>query len=119
MVAKTHARYIRISPRKARDVISVVKGKSVLESLDILHSLNKKGAKILEKVLRSAVANAKQKGYPEEKLFISQATANEGPTFKRYRAATFGRATTIRKRTAHISLELDTTEKILEDIKTK
>ena len=119
MVSKTQAKYIRISPRKARDVIEVVKGKSVLQALAILRALNKKGARILEKVVRSAIANAKSKGYQDNALFISKAIANEGPSFKRYRSATFGRATMIKKRTSHIVVELDASEKILEGIKAK
>ncbi len=82
-----------------------------------LELINKKGAYYLRKVLKSAMANAKNKGYEEGKLFISKAIANCGPVLKRYRAASFGRASMIRKRTSHILIELDTPEKLIEKVK--
>jgi large subunit ribosomal protein L22 len=117
MVAKAIGKYIRISPRKVRQIILLINGKSVGEAQAILKSLNKKGARILEKVLASAISNAKFKGYQESKLFISRVIANQGPMFKRYKAASFGRATMIRRRTSHIQVELDTLEKIVEEAK--
>lgn len=119
MVAKALAKYIRISPKKVRDIITLVKGEPVLEAQAVLKSLNKKGARILEKVLVSAISNAKSKGYQESKLFILRLVVNQGPAFKRYRAASFGRATMIRKRTSHILVELDTQEKVIEKVKIK
>jgi len=82
-----------------------------------LKSLNKRGARILEKLLKSAISNAKNKGFLESKLFISKLIVNEGPSLKRYRAASFGRAVMIRKRTSHILVELDTPERIVEEVK--
>ena len=79
--------------------------------------INKRGAYYLKKVLKSAVANAKNKGFEENSLFISKVIANPGPTLKRYRAASFGRASGIRKRTSHILVELDAPQKTVEGIK--
>lgn len=114
MVARAEAKYIRISPTKVRPVIALVKDSGVSEALAKLMVINKKGAYCLNKVLRSALANAKSKGYHEDKLFISKAVANSGPVLKRYRAASFGRATAIRKRTSHILIELGSSEKLIK-----
>ena len=115
MVAKAEAKYIRISPTKVRPVIELVKGAKVLDALSRLELINKRGAYYLKKVAKSALANAKNKGYEEGKLFISKIIANPGPALKRYRAASFGRATMIKKRTSHILVELDTPEKIVKN----
>jgi len=114
MVAKSEAKYMRISPTKVRMVIALIKNLKVKEAILRLDLLNKKGAYFLSKVLKSALANAKNKGYDENKLFISKVVANAGPSLKRYRAASFGRAVTIKKRTSHILVELDTSEKLIE-----
>lgn len=114
MVAKASAKYLRISPFKVRPVIELIKGKGASKSLFVLAALNKKGAYYLKKVLQSAIANAKNKGYDEDKLFVSKAIANPGPAFKRYRAESFGRASVIRKRMSHILIELDTPEKTID-----
>jgi len=119
MVARAEAKYLRISPFKARMVIALVKGLNVKRALATLESLNQKGAILLKKVLKSAIANAKNKGYEEDKLVISKVLANPGPTLKRFRAATFGRASSIIKRTSHILVELDTPEKIVTQAKIK
>ncbi|MFH1768308.1 MAG: 50S ribosomal protein L22 [Candidatus Omnitrophota bacterium] len=114
MVARAEAKYIRISPQKMRMVTDVVRGMAVNDAVSVLNSLNKKGAAYLGKVLRSALSNAKNKGFDEAKLFISRLAVNGGPSFKRYRAASFGRAATIRKRMAHIIVEIDSSEKIVK-----
>jgi large subunit ribosomal protein L22 len=119
MIARAEARYIRISPVKVRAVIQLVKGADVKGALVKLELMNKKGAYYLYKVVKSALANAKNKGYQEEKLFISKVVANQGPALKRYRAASFGRATLMRKRTSHIIVELDTPQKLIQGVKKK
>lgn len=119
MITKAESKYIRISPSKARMVMALVRGQRVDTALNILGAVNKKAAFLIDKILKSALASAKSKGYEKEKLFISKIVANPGPMLKRYRAASFGRATTIRKRTSHILVELDTSEKIIEGIKIK
>jgi large subunit ribosomal protein L22 len=119
MVARAEAKYIRISPFKVRKVIELIKGEKVNRAFSILEATNKKGAYYLKKVLKSALANAKNKGYDEDSLFISKVVANPGPMLKRWRAASFGRAVMIRKRTSHILIELDTPEKLIEGVKIK
>ncbi|MDD5069313.1 MAG: 50S ribosomal protein L22 [Candidatus Omnitrophica bacterium] len=119
MVAKAIAKFVRVSPQKARLVIDMIRGSKVSDALVTLTVVNKKAAFILKKVLVSATANAKNKGYDESKLFVSKVVADGGPTLRRWRAATFGRATTIRKRTSHIKIELDTSEKIIDAVKVK
>ncbi len=73
----------------------------------ILAHLNKPTKEKIVKVFESAVANAKLKGVAEDQLFVSRVVADQGPVWKRFRAATFGRATEILKKTTHITVELD------------
>ncbi len=116
MVARAYIKYLRISPRKITQVAELIKGKDILKAQSILQNMSKKGAKLLYKALNSAISNAKNKGFKEEKLFISRITTNAGPVLKRWRAASFGRATMIRRKTSHILIELDSSEKILEKV---
>jgi len=111
MIARAHAKYIRISPTKVRPVIELIKGCKAREAILNLELVNKRGAYYLRKVINSALANAKNKGYQEDKVFILRVVANPGPALKRYRAASFGRATLIKKRTSHILVELGSSEK--------
>ena len=117
MVSRAEAKYLRISPTKVKPVISLVKGENVKSAMVKLELVNKRGAFYLVKVLKSALSNAKNKGYDENSLFISRIVANSGPTLKRFRAASFGRATLIKKRTSHIVVELDSAQKIIEGVK--
>ena len=119
MVSKSIAKYIRISPTKVRPVMQLVKGDNANIALSKLGLINKKGAGLLIKILKSAVANAKVKGYEESTLFISKIIANPGPVLKRFRSASFGRASMIRKRTSHILIELDTSLKLIEGVKVR
>jgi len=110
MIAKAKSKYIRISPRKVTGVIKLIKGKPVSKSLNTLSGLNKKAGVILNKIIRSAVSNASSRGIDVSDLrsiYISRLVVNPGPVLKRFRAAPFGRATAIRKRTSHIEIELD------------
>ena len=105
--AKAVLRYARISPQKVRMVIGAVKGKPVENGIDALRFMPQKAAGILEKVVRSAVANADQN--PEldvDALIIRNITADQGPTLKRFRARARGRGTRILKRTSHITVTL-------------
>ncbi len=105
MEAKAIARYVRIAPRKAQVVVDLVRGKKVDEALAILKYTPKAGAPIVEKVLKSAIANAENNyGMDVDSLYISEIYANQGPTMRRYRPRAQGRATTIRKRTSHIGV---------------
>ncbi|MGE4357803.1 MAG: 50S ribosomal protein L22 [Candidatus Omnitrophota bacterium] len=107
MVSRAILRYLRLSPRKVRQVINLVRGKDTETAEAILISLNKRPAVYILKLLKSALANAEFKGLKGRRLYISKITADGGPVLKRYRAAPFGRANMIRRRTTHITLELD------------
>ncbi len=107
MEVKAVAKYERISPQKIRKLVGAVKGKPVQSGLEILRFLPQKGAGIVEKVLRSAVANADQKeGIDIDDLIIKNVIADPGPTLKRFRARARGRGTRILKRTSHITVYL-------------
>ena len=111
MISKATVKYLRVSPRKTRAVVSLIKGKYVDEALDILNSINKKSAPLLAKLLNSAIANAKRlPNVQQENLYISDIFVNGGPSLKRYKAQALGRATMIKRRTSHIVAELDMKE---------
>ena len=102
------AKYIRISPRKVKIVIDLIRGKKVDEALAILMYTPKSAAPVVEKLLRSAIANAENNlGMDHESLYVAEVFANQGPTLKRYWARSHGRADTILKRTSHITVVLD------------
>ena len=107
MIAQAKGKYIRVSPLKMRQVIDLIRGKDVQSSLNVLAHLNKRSREHVFKVLNSAVSNAKQKGLAEDQLFISKITADQGASWKRFRAAGFGRASSILRRTTHLTIELD------------
>jgi len=105
---KARAKFIRTSPRKARMVTELVKGKGVEEALNILAFTKRAPAKIVAKLLKSAVASADQmKNVDVDTLFIKQITVDQGPTMKRYRPRAMGRATMIRRRMSHITVVLE------------
>ena len=111
MEAKAVARYVRVSPRKARIVLDQIRGKNVTDALDILRFTNRAIAENIEKLLNSAVANAGQAGYTNvENLVVKACYADEGPTMKRFRARARGSAARIRKRTSHITIIVATRE---------
>ena len=102
------ARYIRISSRKVKIVIDLIRGKKVDEALAILMYTPKSAAPVVEKLLRSAIANAENNlGMDHESLYVAEVFANQGPTLKRYWARSHSRADTILKRTSHITVVLD------------
>ena len=104
---KATAKFVRIAPRKARLVADEVRGKSLPEAVSILEFTNKRAAGIIGDVIRSAAANAEHNDDADvDALFVRDVRVDEGPTIKRYRARAMGRATMIRKRTSHISVEL-------------
>ncbi len=107
MVIKAIARYIRISPRKTRKVIDLVRGLPVVKAEAILTTLNKRPTLYIKRLLHSAVDGAdKRFSISPANLYISSIKADQGPMLKRFRAASMGRATMIRHRTTHITLEL-------------
>lgn len=102
---RAQARYIRMSPSKAREVLDLIRGRTVAEATDILRLVERGAADVIAKVLASAVANAVANDDQEpERLYVSACYADEGPTLKRFRPRARGRATTIRKRTCHITV---------------
>jgi large subunit ribosomal protein L22 len=102
MEARARARFIRIAPRKVRRILDLIRGKETGEALSILRFTPGRASPILQKLLRSALANAKVK----KNLYVAQATCDQGPTLPRWRPRAFGRATRIRKRTSHITIVL-------------
>lgn len=108
MEARAVARYIRISPQKARLVAEVIKGAEVEKAINVLRFMPKKGAAILRKVIESAVANASQnQDIDVDTLYIKKICIDSGPTLKRMRPRAMGRANRILKRTSHITVVLD------------
>ena len=87
--------------------MDLIRNKDVRQAESILSNLNKRPKEVIIKILRSAVANARTKGFNPEQLFISKIICNPGPSWKRFKAAAFGRAQPILKRTSHIRIELD------------
>ncbi len=107
MEVRAVAKYVRISSLKVRGVSGAIKGKPVETALNLLKFMPQKSAKLLEKVVRSAVANAEQN--PEidvDTLVVQNIFADQGPTLKRFRARARGRGTRILKRTSHITVVL-------------
>ncbi len=108
MESRAVAKHIRISPQKIRLVIDQVRGKKVEDALNMLTFAPQKGAKILKKLINSAVANAEQNNDIDvDSLFIQKIYADEGPTMKRFRPRAMGRATRILKRSSHLTVILD------------
>jgi large subunit ribosomal protein L22 len=108
MEVKARLRFARIAPRKARLVADLIRGKKSEEALNVLNFTKKTAAKILIKLLKSAIANATQKKTIDiDRLYVKQIMVDQGPTMKRYQSRALGRATTIRKRTSHIHIILD------------
>lgn len=108
MEVRAVTRYVRISPRKARLVTDLIKGKPVEEALTTLKFLTKKGARLVSKTLQSALANAEQNpNIDVDTLYIKRIYVDGGPTLKRWRPRAMGRATRIIKRTSHITVILD------------
>ncbi len=106
MTARAEARYIRISPQKARLVVDLIRGRNAGEALNILRATNKKIAPAVEKVLRSAIANAENRSsdVDVDQLRVIEAYVNEGPRMKRIRPAPMGRAYRYQRRMAHIAV---------------
>ena len=107
MEARAVARFVRVSPRKARAVVDLIRGKSVEDATAILRFTPRAAAEIVEKVLDSAVANAeKNLMIRPEQLYVATTYVDEGPTIKRIRPRAQGRAFRIDKRTSHITVIL-------------
>ncbi|MBN2055585.1 50S ribosomal protein L22 [bacterium] len=109
MKSRAVGRYIRISPFKARLVADLVRGKGVEEALAIMRYTPKKASRLITKLVRSAMSNAENNHGVDDvdQLFISAIYVDQGPSLKRFRPRAMGRATRIRKKTSHITVELD------------
>ncbi|HEV2690017.1 MAG TPA: 50S ribosomal protein L22 [Bryobacteraceae bacterium] len=104
METKAEARYVRTSPQKVRLVVDMIRGQKAGTAINILRSTNKRIAPMVEKVLRSAIANAENRSndVDVDQLIVSEAYVNEGPRMKRIRPAPMGRAYRYQRRMAHI-----------------
>ena len=103
-----HAKYIRLSDTKARIVLEQIKGKDVTTALGILAYSPRYAASVIQKCLKSAMANAENnQGKDTSKLYVQEVFANQGPTLKRIRPRAQGRAFRINKKTCHISIVLN------------
>jgi large subunit ribosomal protein L22 len=104
---RAEAKYVRMSPRKARLVTEHIRGRSVPEARAVLAFTSREAAQVIQKVLHSAVSNAEANhGLAEERLYVKAAYADSGPVLKRWRARARGRVARIRKRTCHITVLL-------------
>jgi len=116
MEARATVRYVRITPRKANQILAMIRGKDVEEAQNLLHFMPKNGAKIAEKLLKSAVANAVNNTDAAEKvkvgeLVVTRAIVGAGPTMKRFLPRAQGRATPLLKRTSHITIAVGTRDR--------
>ena len=108
MEAKAHVKYLRMSPRKVKIVIDLIRGKNVDEALAILQYTPKAASPVVYKLLSSAVANAvNNQEMDRSTLYVAEVYANPGPTLKRYVARSRGSASPMLRRTSHISVILD------------
>ncbi len=107
-LALAEARYLRVSPQKARLVVDMIRGQQAGEAVTLLNAVNKQIASTVEKILKSAIANAENRStdVDVDKLYVSEAFVNEGPRQKRIRPAPMGRAYRYQRRTSHIVLKV-------------
>ena len=111
MAVKAQAKYVRVAPRKARDVVDQIRGKSVPDARATLLLANRGAAILVGKVLNSAVANAENNnGMVADQLYVKEAKVDEGPTMKRWKFRAMGRVNRIRKRTSHITVAVEQRE---------
>ena len=108
--AQATAKFVRVTPMKARRVLDIIRGKNVDQALDLLRFAPQSASEPVYKVLASAIANAENnQGLDRRTLVVSEAYANEGPTLKRFQPRAQGRAFRIRKRTSHITVAVAAT----------
>ena len=108
MAVKAQAKYVRVAPRKVREVVDLIRGKSVAEARSTLFFANRNAARIVAKVLNSAVANAENNNaLSADDLYVKEARVDEGPTLKRWKFRAMGRVNRIRKRSSHITIAVE------------
>ena len=118
MEAKAVAKYVRMSSSKLKPVTDLVRGKDLNEALTILKFTPGKGSELIEKVVKSAAANAENNhDMDPDKLYVAEINANQGPTMKRWRPGAQGRAGMILKRTSHIYVTLKEREAAVKPAK--
>jgi large subunit ribosomal protein L22 len=111
MAVKAQAKYVRVAPRKAREVVDLIRGKSVADARATLFFANRGAAPVVKKVLDSAVANAEHnEALDAADLYVKEARVDEGPTLKRWQFRAMGRVNRIRKRTSHITIAVEQRE---------
>jgi large subunit ribosomal protein L22 len=103
----TKHRFARISPRKARLVMDLIRGRKVDDALTLLRFSKRRASVMIEKVVKSAVANAGEQEADTESLYVSKAWIDPGPVIKRFQPKDRGKAYDIKKRTSHLVVELD------------
>ncbi|TWP37369.1 50S ribosomal protein L22 [Leekyejoonella antrihumi] len=117
MEAKAQARYVRVTPQKARRVVDLIRGKQAAEAISLLTFAPQSASEPVLKVLNSAIANARVRAdklgvaFDERTLRINEAFVDEGPTMKRFRPRAQGRASQILKRTSHITVHVTQPER--------
>ena len=108
MAYEAHHRFARISPSKVRPLANLIRGKHADEALDILRYMSNRGARMLEKVVKSALANAEDRRAPNLKdLVVTDVRIDQGPMFRRLRPKARGMAAVIKKRMSHIRVALE------------
>jgi large subunit ribosomal protein L22 len=108
MESRAISRHLRIAPQKARLVVDLIRGKNVGDALNILEFVPKKGARMVAKTLKSAVANAENtQNVDVDRLYVKHISVGAGTTMKRFTPRAQGRATPIRKRTSHVLIVVD------------
>lgn len=108
METQAKSRYLLVTPRKARLVVDMIRGRSVEQALGILEFVTKRAGRMIAKTVKSAVANAENlQSIDVDKLYIARAYVDEGPTLKRFMPRAHGRATPIMKRTSHVTIVVD------------
>ncbi len=111
MAVRAQAKYVRVAPRKAREVVDQIRGKSVADARATLLFANRGAAQSVAKVLNSAVANAENNNNMSvDDLYVKEAYVDEGPTLKRWQFRAMGRVNRIRKRTSHITVAVEQRE---------
>jgi len=117
MVTKAEARYVGVSPQKARLVVDLIRGQRAGDAITILQTTNKGIAPAVEKVLRSAIANAENRSgdVDVDELVVTEAYVNEGPRMKRIRPAPMGRAYRYQRRMSHIVVKVGTADTETEE----